>query len=161
MTGSGIEVLVEVGRARMCARCARETKCCVMGARASLPAAGGHAGGRRGCHSHGNLQFSCSFFLQVRGFRMDACASGLGAWIYWMQPGRHWIVLCAGIAAADGNCVVAWRGFPQFRRSRRVGDRRYRGCCGCGTRRGGGRRCAVRARCTGCSSWEAEALERY
>ena len=60
MTGSGIEVLVEVGRARMCARCARETKCCVMGARASLPAAGGHAGGRRGCHSHGNLQFSCS-----------------------------------------------------------------------------------------------------
>ena len=41
--------------------------CWVMGARASLPVAGGDAGGRRGCQSHVNLQFSCSFFLQGEG----------------------------------------------------------------------------------------------
>ena len=39
----------------------------VMGARASLPVAEGDAGGRRGCQSHVNLQFSCSFFLQGEG----------------------------------------------------------------------------------------------
>ena len=38
-----------------------------MGARASLPAAGGEAGGRRSCQSHGNLQFSCPFFPQGEG----------------------------------------------------------------------------------------------
>jgi len=35
--------------------------------RARLPAAGGEAGGRRGCQSHGNLQFSCPFFPQGEG----------------------------------------------------------------------------------------------
>ena len=38
-----------------------------MGASESLPVAGGDAGGRRGCQSHVNLQFSCSFFLQGEG----------------------------------------------------------------------------------------------
>ncbi len=38
-----------------------------MGARASLPVAEGDAGGRRGCQSYVNLQFSCSFFLQGEG----------------------------------------------------------------------------------------------
>jgi hypothetical protein len=33
------------------------------GAGKDSPAAGGDAGGRRGRHSHVNMQFSCSFFL--------------------------------------------------------------------------------------------------
>ena len=37
------------------------------GGRESLPIAGEKAGGRRGCQSHVNLQFSCSFFLQGEG----------------------------------------------------------------------------------------------
>ena len=41
--------------------------CWVMGGRESLPVAGEKAGGRRGCQSHVNLQFSCSFFLQGEG----------------------------------------------------------------------------------------------
>ena len=36
-------------------------------AQESLPVAGGGAGSRRGCQSHMNLQFSCSFFLQGEG----------------------------------------------------------------------------------------------
>ena len=51
---------------------------------------------------------TCSFlvrsFCRVRGFRTDACASGLGAWMDWMRSGRRWIARCAGIAAAEGKC---------------------------------------------------------
>ena len=52
---------------------------------------------------------TCSFlvrsFRRVKGLRTDACASGLGAWIWWVLGGVQWIVLCAGIAAAGGNCL--------------------------------------------------------
>jgi hypothetical protein len=48
--------------------CARGRSCDEVlddgGAGKNSPAAGGDAGGRRGRHSHVNLQFSCSFFLQ-------------------------------------------------------------------------------------------------
>ena len=51
--------------------CARGRSCDEMlddgGAGNDSPAAEGDAGGRRGCQSHVNLQFSCSFFLQGEG----------------------------------------------------------------------------------------------
>ena len=51
--------------------CARGRSCDEVlddgGAGKDSPAAGGDAGSRRGRHSHVNMQFSCSFFLQSEG----------------------------------------------------------------------------------------------
>ena len=64
------DVVVEAGfacvRARVLARVLARRSAGRWG-RARLLAAGGDAGGRRGCQSHVNLQFSCSFFLQGKG----------------------------------------------------------------------------------------------
>jgi hypothetical protein len=98
------DMLVGVEQASMQMRAARATKCWVMGARASLPAARGDAGGRRSCQSHVNLQFSCSFFLQGEGTpngRLRERAGRLDAW-----GALDRLVPCAEIAIADGNC---WR----------------------------------------------------
>jgi hypothetical protein len=64
------DVVVEAGfacvRARVLARVLARRSAGRWG-RGRLLAAGGDAGGRRGCQSHVNLQFSCSFFLQSEG----------------------------------------------------------------------------------------------
>ena len=60
------DVMVEAGCACLRARVLARRSAGRWG-RARLLAAGGDAGGRRGCQSHVNLQFSCSFFLQSEG----------------------------------------------------------------------------------------------
>ena len=75
----------------------------VMGVRASLPVAGGNAGGRRGCQSHVNLQFSCSFFLQGEGIPNGRLCERAGRYMVlgavWETPDA----LGARIAAASGD----------------------------------------------------------
>ncbi len=57
----------------------------------------------------------------------------------------HWIVLCAGIAAAGGNClgIAAYSGVTEIGSSKGIAGAfavsadspGYRGCCGCRARR--------------------------
>jgi len=60
------DVMVEAGCACLRARVLARRSAGWWG-RARLLAAGGDAGGRRGCQFLMNLQFSCSFFLQSEG----------------------------------------------------------------------------------------------
>jgi hypothetical protein len=102
VAGSGIEVLVEVGRARVRARRSRDEVLGDGGARAYLLPEE-----RRAVVEAASPTRTCSFlvrsFCRVRGFRTDACSGRLGASMGWMLRGSRCIALGAGIAAADGN----------------------------------------------------------
>ena len=102
------EVMVEAGRASVRKRWER----------ARLLAAGGEAGGRRGCQTHENERFSCSFFLQgeeTSNRRLSKRAGHLDmvrpqAEIAWALLPRVLLPRSAG----PSGC----RKFPQFRQIR-------------------------------------------
>ena len=75
----------------------------VMGARASLLVAEGDAGGRRGCQSHVNLQFSCSFFLQGEGIPNGRLCERAGRYMVLGVAWETLDALGARIAAASGD----------------------------------------------------------
>jgi hypothetical protein len=76
------------------------------GARAYL-LPGEEAGGCQGCQSHGNLQFSCSFFLRGEGTPNGRPRERAGRLdivdVVWEEPDG----VPGEIAAAGGNCVGA------------------------------------------------------
>ena len=82
------------------------------GGRESLPVVGEKAGGRRGCQSHVNLQFSCSFFLQGEGTpngrlrkragRLDMVGAGGGA----LDSAMRWD--CGRRRKLCGRCCLEW-----------------------------------------------------
>ena len=102
------EVMVEAGRASVRERWER----------ARLLAAGGEAGGRRGCQTHENERFFCSFFLQgeeTSNRRLSKRAGHLDmvrpqAEIAWALLPRVLLPRSAG----PSGC----RKFPQFRQIR-------------------------------------------
>ena len=80
-----------------------------------------------------------------------------------MPWGGHWIVLCAGIAAAGGNCVdaAAWSVVAGIGSSKRMegvsavsaNSPRYRGCCGCRARRAAPAQVPAVRRCRNLHWW--------
>ena len=100
------EVMVEAGRASVRKRWER----------ARLLAAGGEAGGRRGCQTHENERFSCSFFLQgeeTSNRRLSKRAGHLD--MVRPQAEIAWALLPRVVlprSAGPSGC----RKFPQFRR---------------------------------------------